>query len=217
MLKVLQGLVRAVVPRLVLGDNPTFLMETHTATMGVRGTEWYAHLTPQATDVYTVAGSLEVRNRDAQVTGKVITQAMQYTRVTLTAPPTLPVAFSQESLHLLQRQLSPGVSGSSSSNDPISSFRPHPGLLLAFLGDYPSGILSDFQLLDRNLAGTLRGSNLADRLSTSLTVLPRLDSFISDRDLRPGRRDILNRFDIRDITINPGKIVTPGLNPGIRN
>lgn len=214
-LKLLQGLVLAVVPRVLLRENPNFLMETHTASMGVRGTEWYVQLTPQATDIYTVAGSLEVRNNDAQVAGKVITQAMQYTRVALASPPTPPVAFTQESLHLLKQQLSPGVSGSLAPIDAVSSCRPQPGLLSSFLGDRP-GILTDFQLLDRNLAGTLREANLADRLAINLTVPPRLDGLISDRDLRPGRRDILDRFNRTDIISSPGLIATPGLRPGLR-
>jgi hypothetical protein len=207
-LKVLQGLVRVVAPRVLWGDNPSFLLETHTASMGVRGTEWYAQLTPQATDIYTVAGSLEVRNFDPQVPGKVVTQAMQYTRVTFTEPPTLPVAFSQESLHLLKQQLSPG---SSSTGETISSFRPQPGLLVSFFGEQAPGIFTDFQLLDRNLAGTLRESNLADRLAGGLSVPPRLDSLISNRDLRPGRRDILDRFVKPNGIVNPGIIVIPGL------
>lgn len=214
-LKVLQGLVGAVVPRLLTGDNPSFLMETHTASMGVRGTEWYAQLSPQATDIYTVAGSLEIRNRNARVGGKVITQAMQYTRVTATEPPTFPVAFSKESLRFLKQQLSPGISGSSAPNDAVSSFQPQAGLLLSFWGDR-TGILTDFQLLDRNLAGTLRESNLSDFLAVNLTMPPRLDALVSNRDFRPGRRDIMDRFDNRDININPGTIVTPGLRPGLR-
>jgi hypothetical protein len=64
--------------------------------------------------------------------------------------------------------------------------------------------------------GSLRESNLADRLISGISMPPRLDSLISDRNLRPGRRDILDRFIKLNITINPGSIVTPGFRPGIR-
>jgi FecR protein len=215
-LKVLQGLVRTVTPRLMNGNTPNFLLETHTSVMGVRGTEWYAHLSPQATDIYTVTGSLEVRHLNPQVPGKVITRAMQYTRVTLTSPPTPPVAFSPESLNLLKQQLSPGASNASSPGDAISSCRPQTGLLVSFFGDQAPGVLADYQLLDRNLLGSLRESNLADRLISGISMPPRLDSLISDRNLRPGRRDILDRFIKLNIIINPGSIVTPGFRPGIR-
>jgi len=186
--------------------------------MGVRGTEWYAHLSPQATDIYTVTGSLEVRNLNPQVPGKVITQAMQYTRVTFTSPPTPPVVFSPESLNLLKQQLAPGASSASSpQNEAISSFRPQPGLLVSFFSDQPLGALSDYRLLDRNLLSSLRDSNLADRLLSGISLPPRLDSFISDRTLRPGQRDILDRFTRPHIIITPGSIVTPGFKPGFRN
>lgn len=200
--RVLQGLVRAVVPRLFDGDRPNFLMETHTAVMGVRGTEWYAHLLPHATDVYTVAGSLVVRNLDERVPGEVVTQVMQYTRVGLKSAPTPPVAFSMEDLNILKKQLSPGLtpsSGAGSLSGHVS------GPLLSSLGDFKLGILTDYRYLDRNFLGSLRDSNVGDRVSVNLSIPPRVASFRSELHFKPGGRNFILDRTIRDrLPINPG-------------
>ena len=43
-LRLLRGLVHTVVNRIIKTEEPDFIMETHTATIGVRGTDWYTLL-----------------------------------------------------------------------------------------------------------------------------------------------------------------------------
>jgi hypothetical protein len=201
-LRVVQGLVRAVVPRVLYEDTPTFFMETRTAAMAVRGTEWYAHLLPHATDIYTVTGSLEVRNLNEQILGVVITKTINYTRVNFNLPPTPPTAFSLEDINFLKKQLSSGV-GSSSSSEPESSTRFVAGPAALFLRNAAPGLLSNYHLLNLNLLGSFRESNFLDRLSGGISMPPHLTTLIGERDLLPGRRDnFLGRITRPSLPIN---------------
>lgn len=213
-LRVVQGLVRAVVPRVLYEDTPTFLMETHTAAMAVRGTEWYAHLLPHATDIYTVTGSLEVRNLNEQILGVVITKALHYTRVNFNLPPTPPTAFSLEDINFLKKQLSPGV-GSSSSSEPESSIRFVAGPAALFLRNAAPGFLSDYSFLNLNLLGSFRESNFVDRLSGGISVPPRLSTLIGERDLLPGD-NLLDRITRPTLPITIGSRLSPGVGPGTK-
>ena len=51
-LRLFRGLVHTVVNRIIKTEEPDFIMETHTATIGVRGTDWYTLLGPNSTGVY---------------------------------------------------------------------------------------------------------------------------------------------------------------------
>ena len=59
-LRLFRGLVHAVVNRIIKTEEPDFIMETHTATIGVRGTNWYTLLGPNSTGVYLPQGILGV-------------------------------------------------------------------------------------------------------------------------------------------------------------
>ena len=58
---VVRGLVHTAVEKANAGAEPDFIMKTHTAVLGVRGTKWYTKLTPTATDIYTEEAKLEVK------------------------------------------------------------------------------------------------------------------------------------------------------------
>ena len=47
--RLFRGLVHTVVNRIIKTEEPDFIMETHTATIGVRGTNWYTLLGPNST------------------------------------------------------------------------------------------------------------------------------------------------------------------------
>jgi hypothetical protein len=67
-LQVFQGLVNTVVSQAIKAqEKPNFIMKTSTATMGVRGTKWYALVTQTGTDVFVESGRLAVRNINPQV------------------------------------------------------------------------------------------------------------------------------------------------------
>ena len=55
-LRLFRGLVHTVVNRIIKTEEPDFIMETHTATIGVRGTNWYTLLGPNSTGVYLPQG-----------------------------------------------------------------------------------------------------------------------------------------------------------------
>ena len=59
-LRLFRGLVHTVVNRIIKTEEPDFIMETHTATIGVRGTNWYTLLGPNYTVVDLPSGSLGV-------------------------------------------------------------------------------------------------------------------------------------------------------------
>ena len=45
--RLFRGLVHTVVNRIIQTEEPDFIMETHTAVIGVRGTDWYTLLAPR--------------------------------------------------------------------------------------------------------------------------------------------------------------------------
>ncbi|OPX21011.1 MAG: hypothetical protein BZ151_00795 [Desulfobacca sp. 4484_104] len=112
-LRVFQGLIHAVVNRIFKTDPPDFVLKTHTAVIGVRGTEWYAQLIPAATDVYNKMGETEVSNIYPEIKGKVILKDMEHTRVSFDLPPTLPMSIQPEDLLLMQNLLTAKVRGRS--------------------------------------------------------------------------------------------------------
>ena len=54
--RLFRGLVHTVVNRIIKTEEPDFIMETHTATIGVRGTNWYTLLGPNSTGAYLPHG-----------------------------------------------------------------------------------------------------------------------------------------------------------------
>ncbi|MHB8069563.1 MAG: FecR family protein [Desulfobaccales bacterium] len=109
--QIFYGMVYTVVNRIMQTEKPDFVLKTHTAIMGVRGTKWYAVLHPIATDVFNEAGKVCAKNAYAEVGGEVCLKAMEFTRVGWNLPPTVPARATKEDLLLLQRQLSTGLKG----------------------------------------------------------------------------------------------------------
>ena len=115
-IEIFRGLVQTVVKKIYQMEEPDFVVKTHTSVLGVRGTKWYTQLLPTSTDVYTEeAGTvtklggkpgskagLEVKNIFPEIPGSVILKAMQFTRVGVDLPPTLPVNITEEDLKYLQ-------------------------------------------------------------------------------------------------------------------
>jgi len=57
-LRVFRGMVHTVVNRILQLQEPDFIMQTATGTLGVRGTEWYTLMKPNSTLVYLTRGGL---------------------------------------------------------------------------------------------------------------------------------------------------------------
>jgi hypothetical protein len=126
--QIFYGMVYTVVNRILQTEKPDFLLKTHTAVMGVRGTKWYAALHPIATDVFNESGKVSAKNIFPEVAGEVMLKGMEFTRVGWNLPPTIPAPLTREDFLLLQRQLTTGLKG---------------GMLGAAL---PSGLAATFTL-----------------------------------------------------------------------
>jgi hypothetical protein len=116
-IQVFRGMVQAVVTRVIKAETPDFIMKTHTAVLGVRGTNWYAILGPGGTDVYNEEGKLAVKNILPEFPGEVFLKTMEFCRVATDVPPTVPMAFTQEDLLLLKNQLSTGPGKKTGGSD----------------------------------------------------------------------------------------------------
>jgi hypothetical protein len=110
---VLRGLVHTAVEKVYpSAGEPDFIMKTHTAVLGVRGTKWYTKLLPTATDVYTEDQKglkLEVSNILPEITGVQIMGPSQFSRVAAYTPPTVPVDITRKDLKPLERQMFSGI------------------------------------------------------------------------------------------------------------
>jgi hypothetical protein len=108
-LRVFQGLVYCVVGRLLKIEEPEFLLKTHTANLGVRGTRWFTLLGPNFTDVFTESGAIGLSSSFPEVAGEVVLRDMEFSRVAMKLPPTLPRKFTLEDLRLLRSWLISGI------------------------------------------------------------------------------------------------------------
>lgn len=114
-LQMFMGMVHTVVKKIHQVKEPDFTIKTHTAIIGVRGTDWYTlgppYVMPAVTDVYNGTGETEVRNSFAEVPGTVTLKGMAVSRVAANLPPTLPMPIEIQDLQILKNQLSPQPKG----------------------------------------------------------------------------------------------------------
>ena len=110
-LRLFRGLVHTVVNRIIKTEEPDFIMETHTATIGVRGTDWYTLLGPNSTGVYLPRGILGVSSNLPAVAGSVRLQSGQFTQILRGLPPSQPQALTPEILRMLQKLMDTGLTG----------------------------------------------------------------------------------------------------------
>jgi hypothetical protein len=104
-LRVFRGLVHTVVKRIIKREEPDFIMETHTAIIGVRGTDWYTLLGPSLTLVALKHGTLSVRPTVAGLT-PILLQSMQYIQV---PKPFVPQVLTPEIIKMLEKMMDTGV------------------------------------------------------------------------------------------------------------
>lgn len=108
-LRTFWGLVHTVVNRIIKTEEPDFVMETHTATIGVRGTDWYTLLGPNFTGVYLVYGTLGVSSNLPTVPALLLLHSRQFTQVPRGKPPFLPQALTPEIIAMLERMMDTGL------------------------------------------------------------------------------------------------------------
>ena len=107
--RLFRGLVHTVVRRIVQTEEPDFIMETHTAIIGVRGTDWYTLLAPASTSVYLAQGTLGVSSNRSSIPALLLLHARQFTQVPLGKQPYLPQPLTPEILRTLEQLMDTGL------------------------------------------------------------------------------------------------------------
>jgi hypothetical protein len=108
-LRVFRGLVHTLVTRLLEVQEPDFLVETHTAVLGVRGTEWYTLLMPNFTSIYLVSGLLDVKSINPQLPAVLPLKGLEFTQVPRGMQPQLPQRLTPAMLEMLQKMMATGI------------------------------------------------------------------------------------------------------------
>ena len=104
--------MHTVVNRIIKTEEPDFIMETHTATIGVRGTNWYTLLAPNFTSAYLGSGTLGVSSNLSTVPAMLLMHSMQFTQIPQGRQPFLPQAMTPEILKMLEQMMDTGLAGS---------------------------------------------------------------------------------------------------------
>ncbi len=132
-LELFQGLAHVVVSQIFKVKEPDFLIKTHTAITGVRGTDFGVRLYPNSSTILNFKGKTQVGNIFPEVTASLIRAQkiafggggggvfppgsfvllgeMQSTTVQRNLPPTLPVPISPEDQMMFMQQMSGGLLG----------------------------------------------------------------------------------------------------------
>jgi hypothetical protein len=106
-LRAFRGLVHTVVNRIIKTEEPDFIMETHTATIGVRGTNWFAAMGPVSTFTALQFGELFVTPTFSGAQG-ILLHSMQF----IQAPkPFLRQVLTQDMVKILEGWMDTGLPG----------------------------------------------------------------------------------------------------------
>jgi hypothetical protein len=108
-LRLFRGMMQTVVTRIIKTEEPDFIIETHTATIGVRGSNPYFLLMPSFTSVYLPFGLLEVSSNNPQIPYQVMLGNMQFTQIPLGKQPLLPQALTPAMLQMLEQMMTTGI------------------------------------------------------------------------------------------------------------
>jgi len=130
-LQLFHGMALAVVSKIFKVEQPDFVIKTHTAIMGVRGTEVGVRLSPNDSTFLNFQGLTRVASIFPEISGDLFRKAakvafsfgkgyvdlgnMQATTVTRGMPPTLPYGISNEDRQMFMRQMIVTILGPQSS------------------------------------------------------------------------------------------------------
>lgn len=117
-LQVLRGLVHCAVEKIFKVERPDFLLKTHTAVLGVRGTRWYTLLGARYTAVYGEGGTLEVGSLFPEITRTVLVRGGEMSSVALKELPAAPRRYPPAMREVLKFWLRKGVPAWVLSLDP---------------------------------------------------------------------------------------------------
>ena len=119
-IKIFHGLVHTVVNKVFKKEKPDFTVETQTAVIGVRGTDYYTLVGPATSDIYNNSGTTEVNNIFAEIPGKVKLKGQEYTQVAANRPPTLPLPLTQDDINWIKGQMTPKVVSKQTGSGAVS-------------------------------------------------------------------------------------------------
>jgi hypothetical protein len=108
-LRFFRGLMQATVKRIIKREEPDFIIETHTAVVGVRGTAFYLLLRPAFTSVYLPEGLLDVGSSDPNIPYQVPVHSMEFTQIRVGQQPYLPQPMTPAMVLMLKRMMTTGV------------------------------------------------------------------------------------------------------------
>lgn len=139
-LGVLRGLVHTAVEKVYPQAEPDFIMKTHTAVLGVRGTRWYTKILPIGTDVYTEddkGTKLETKSIFPEVPGVQVLTGLQFTRIGWFVPQTIAMGITPQDLIILQKQMKTGIgsSGRTGTGPSHTAGLPKPPLAPMYSGE----------------------------------------------------------------------------------
>jgi hypothetical protein len=187
-LQLFQGLAHVVVNKVYKPGEPDFVVETHTAIMGVRGTEFGIRLQPNSTTVLNLRGVLQVGNISPEVSqlflkafkvaftfgpcndksGRwVCLKDKQGTTVAKGLPPSQPFSFTMADWESFLGQLDSNL-GSSSSSGPGGGSGLPLGIISRYVtpGGGPQGVDPGFG------PGGAQGSGLPQNFNNSPIYTP---------------------------------------------
>jgi hypothetical protein len=110
-LRFFRGLMQATVKRIIKREEPDFVIETHTAIVGIRGSNPYVLLRPLSTFVYLPEGLLDVRSSDPNIPLVVPVHSWEWTQTPAVRQPYLPKPMTPAMLQMLERMMDTGVIG----------------------------------------------------------------------------------------------------------
>jgi hypothetical protein len=157
-LQLFQGLAYLVVTKLQQVEAQDFVVKTHTAIMGIRGTEVGIRLAPNSSTFLNFQGRTCVNNTYPEVAGTVCLDAMQGTAVQMGLPPTLPFEITAEDRKMFMNHLASGVqklSGSKQSVTPTPVASSLAGGSLASAATVPGEVFSTAIQTQALLAGLI--------------------------------------------------------------
>jgi hypothetical protein len=110
--RLFRGLMNTVVNRIIKTEEPDFIVETHTATIGVRGTNFFTLVGPNFTATYLARGTLGVRSNLSTLPALLLLHSMQFTQIPRGKQPFLAQTLTPEMLAMLERLMDTGLTGS---------------------------------------------------------------------------------------------------------
>ncbi len=136
-LQLFQGMALAVVSKIFKTEQPDFVIKTHTAIMGVRGTEVGVRLTPNESTFLNFTGLTRVASIFPEISGDLFRKAakvaysfgkgyvdlgdMQATTVARGLTPTLPYSITKQDRELFLRQMVVSLSGGGGKGSAVCS------------------------------------------------------------------------------------------------